>query len=201
VKTIHRFLFKLVTLLIIFVITALVLELALRGANYVRSVMSGDGDVLYRFQHGTHDAYPEMARAVSADDGKLKHGVWGVVWTPRAEGLQAETTGPHGFRLSCCESEKPVTKTFYVLGGSTVYGSGVDDGHTIPSYLNRLGQERGWRFVNYGSNGADSTQEALLLSMLARDKKIPDGVIIYHGFNGANRENGKNRTLRFSGQP
>lgn len=182
-KTAHRLLSKLVALLIILILTLIGVELALQGASYVRSAVSGDGEVLYRFLHGTHDAYPEMARAVSADDGRLKHGVWGVVWTPRAVGLQSETTGPHGFRVSCCESDKPVTKTFYVLGGSTVYGTGVDDAHTLPSYLNRLGQERGWRFVNYGSNGADSTQEALLLSILVRDKKIPDGVIIYHGFN------------------
>jgi lysophospholipase L1-like esterase len=46
-----------------------------------------------------------------------------------------------------------------------------------------MGQDRGWRFYNYGANGADSTQEALLLSILLRDKKIPDGLIIYHGFN------------------
>jgi lysophospholipase L1-like esterase len=94
--------------------------------------------------------------------------------------------GDHGFRASCCWAGGNAAKTFFVFGGSTVFGVGADDDTTIVSDLNRLGAERRWRFVNYGMNGLTSSQEIDVLTHALAAGQVPDAVVFYHGFNDAN---------------
>jgi len=69
-----------------------------------------------------------------------------------------------------------------MFGGSTMWGSGAPDAHTIPSILQSLLGEN-YDVYNFGEKGYVSTQELnYLLLLLAHDRK-PDLVIFYDGVN------------------
>lgn len=161
-------------------------ELALQGYLEARRVLSGDGDTLYQYQHGSHAGFEQMARAVSVEGSILKHTYLSTIRRPVPADGTTITLGDHGFRASCCAAEGTPKKVFFVFGGSTVFGTGVDDAHTLPSYLNRLGAERGWVFLNYGIDAYSSNEEVLSLALLLRDEKVPNAAIFYHGFNDIN---------------
>ncbi len=67
-----------------------------------------------------------------------------------------------------------------MFGGSTLWGTGVKDEHTIPSFLQSfLGKD--YDVYNYGETGYVSMQELnYLLHMLAKGN-IPEAVIFYDG--------------------
>ena len=73
----------------------------------------------------------------------------------------------------------------YVFGGSTVWGEGARDDHTVPSCLAKLLAERGERarVVNFGQSGYVSTQEVIALMRSLQRGETPDLVIFYDGFN------------------
>lgn len=73
-------------------------------------------------------------------------------------------------------------KKIFVFGGSTIWGTGSKDEHTIPSFLqSQLGQR--YKVYNYGETGFVSTQELnYLLKQLALGN-VPDIVIFYDGVN------------------
>jgi lysophospholipase L1-like esterase len=75
--------------------------------------------------------------------------------------------------------------TLLVFGGSTLWGSGARDDHTIPSELSRMLFERGYGVYvqNYGETGHTFTQELVRLILLLRDGHRPDYVIFYDGVN------------------
>lgn len=70
----------------------------------------------------------------------------------------------------------------FIFGGSTLWGLGTKDEHTIPSFVQSfMGQ--GYKVTNYGQPGFVATQELnLLLQQLALGN-IPDVVIFYDGVN------------------
>jgi hypothetical protein len=73
----------------------------------------------------------------------------------------------------------------FMLGGSTTWGNGSRDDHTIPSELSRLLHERGVkaRVTNFGESGYVSMQELVMLELELRKGHIPDLVIFYDGVN------------------
>ena len=71
----------------------------------------------------------------------------------------------------------------YCFGGSTLWGSGVKDEHTIPGFLNAVNKKDKYQFLNFGVPAFNSTQELLKLTNLITSGKIPDKVIIYDGAN------------------
>ncbi|MDJ0654525.1 MAG: SGNH/GDSL hydrolase family protein [Xanthomonadales bacterium] len=73
----------------------------------------------------------------------------------------------------------------WVLGGSTVWGTGARDAHTIPSYLGQLlaDQGRPVRIVNLGESGYVSGQELAQLVDRLRQGRRPEVVVFYHGVN------------------
>lgn len=76
----------------------------------------------------------------------------------------------------------------WVFGGSTVYGTGVPDWATLPSYLSRNlnGDDRTCVVVtNFGDESYISTQELILLIEQLKRGGNPDIVIFYDGFNDA----------------
>jgi len=75
--------------------------------------------------------------------------------------------------------------TLYMFGGSTLWGSGARDDHTIPSELSRILHERGYsiHIRNYGETGYTFTQELIRLILLLRDGHRPNYVIFYDGVN------------------
>jgi lysophospholipase L1-like esterase len=71
------------------------------------------------------------------------------------------------------------------FGGSTMWGSGARDAHTIPSRVAARLAERGISIeaVNLGEGGWVSTQGLLELMMRLRRGDIPDIVVFYDGIN------------------
>ncbi len=69
----------------------------------------------------------------------------------------------------------------YCFGGSTMWGSGVRDEHTIPGFLNSLKENDKYQFLNFGIPAFGSTQELLKLTNLITSGNIPDKVILYDG--------------------
>jgi len=78
-------------------------------------------------------------------------------------------------------------RTIFLLGGSTMWGTGSRDSATIPSALARLiaadEASPATRVVNMGESGYVSTQEIIALELELRQGNIPDMVIMYDGAN------------------
>jgi lysophospholipase L1-like esterase len=80
------------------------------------------------------------------------------------------------------KSPKGHAKKVFVMGGSTVWGTGASDDMTIPSLLQHsLGIE--YDVYNFGETGYVSTQELNQLLKKLADGDIPDYVIFYDGNN------------------
>lgn len=80
------------------------------------------------------------------------------------------------------------TATVWAFGGSTMWGTGARDDHTIPSLVARQLLERsGIRaaVTNFGESGYVSTQELITLEIALRSGERPDVVIFYDGVNDA----------------
>lgn len=76
----------------------------------------------------------------------------------------------------------------WVFGGSTVYGTGVPDWGTLPSYLSRDLNADGRDCVvvtNFGVEGYVSNQELLWLLERLKTGQRPDIVVFYDGVNDA----------------
>lgn len=73
----------------------------------------------------------------------------------------------------------------FFFGGSTAWGSGARDEHTIPSELSRLIHGRGFpvEVVNFGETGYVMTQEVVALLLELQKGNIPDIVVFYDGVN------------------
>jgi lysophospholipase L1-like esterase len=97
-------------------------------------------------------------------------------------------TNSRGFR----ESRKPRKSDgkpvkVYVFGGSTTFGYGVPDDHTIPSYLQGALEEKypdtHVLVRNFGQGFYYSSQEMLLLISLIKEGDIPDWAVFIDGGN------------------
>lgn len=73
----------------------------------------------------------------------------------------------------------------HMYGGSTTWGVGARDAHTISSEIARLAEENGQplRVRNFGENGWVSWQGAILLSHHLSTGERPDVVVFYDGAN------------------
>lgn len=72
-----------------------------------------------------------------------------------------------------------------MFGGSTMWGEGVRDGHTVPSEVQRLLREAGInaKVVNEGEGGYVSTQEMIKFLLLVREGRTPDAAVFLDGLN------------------
>lgn len=85
---------------------------------------------------------------------------------------------------SACAGKK--TLTIWMFGGSTLFGSGVPDFTTIPSYLARDLNADGpdcYRVENFGAEGYNTNQEVILLAKQLKAGRHPDLAIFYDGVN------------------
>ena len=74
----------------------------------------------------------------------------------------------------------------WMFGGSTLYGTGVPDWATLPSFLSRELNSTGGRCVvvtNFGAEGYVTNQEVILLMEQLKADRHPDLVIFYDGVN------------------
>ena len=98
-------------------------------------------------------------------------------------GAWRRTVNP--LRSDCSEKRKV---NVWIFGGSTVYGTGVPDGATIPSYLSRSLNVDGSPctiVTNGGVEGYVSNQELLQLVERLKSGERPDIVVFYDGVNDA----------------
>ena len=84
------------------------------------------------------------------------------------------------------EPDTPPVLTVWMFGGSTLFGIGQRDEHTIPSELAKAANASGLslRVVNHGVHGDLHWMEARrLTAALASSASSPDLVVFYDGFN------------------
>lgn len=88
-----------------------------------------------------------------------------------------------GFRSSWSPPEPAFTVWFF--GGSTMFGIGQRDEHTIPSEIARLAESDGIAMapVNFGVPAYVIRQEAILFQQLLTRRPPPDLVVFYDGLN------------------
>ncbi len=73
----------------------------------------------------------------------------------------------------------------FVMGGSTVWGSGVSDDDTLPSKLAQVLSQQGRdvRVLNFGESGWVFTQSLIALMRELQRGNVPDVVVFYDGIN------------------
>jgi len=165
-------------------INLIVFTLLLAGLNWVCGVYLRKASKPDRSELPNYDADREHARAVFADYNRVKHRYEPFVgW--RTLPYEGKTTriSKQGRRIHNDEnngSNKPVVRFF---GGSTMWGEGADDKHTIPALFNAMRPE--YHVVNHGQLAYNTRQELdELISIYTRDERA-DVVIFYDGVNDA----------------
>ena len=127
----------------------------------------------------------EHARAVFADYNRIQHTYEPFVgWKTLPYNGKTTHISKAGLRTHDPEAadsgDKPVVRFF---GGSTMWGEGSDDEHTIPALFNSLNP--GFKVFNHGQLAYNTRQEVDdLISVYTRDEKT-DIVVFYDGVNDA----------------
>lgn len=103
-----------------------------------------------------------------------------IAWSRKPFIGETTTVNEEGDRIHPTTTDRP-TKHVRFFGGSTIWGTGVDDLHTIPAQFNALHPE--YRVYNHGESGFVSRQELARLINLANQHAPMDLVIFYDGCN------------------
>lgn len=76
---------------------------------------------------------------------------------------------------------KPNAQTLGFFGGSTVWGTGVDDNGTLPGQFDAITDQ--FTVTNYGERGYTSFQNLIDLMKLMNQNKAPQTAVFFEGFN------------------
>lgn len=109
-----------------------------------------------------------------------------LVWKADTSLYFEEEIGSDGFRITPASNSDSNAYAVFVFGGSTIWGTGVPDSSTIPSYLCELLQSSVSGPVevrNFGQLGYVSTQEMIEICFQLRSNNVPDLVIFLDGMN------------------
>ena len=114
-----------------------------------------------------------------------------VYWKSIPESSPYLNVDPQGNRVTWNKPSRPgrngrTPLIVFTFGGSTMWGYGVRDDHTLASLISRyLGGQTDYdvRVFNYGQLGYVSTQEVLLLYELLSQGLRPNVVVFYDGIN------------------
>ena len=106
-----------------------------------------------------------------------------VAWSRVAFQGRTTTVNAEGDRVHPGTPDQPKGHV-RIFGGSTVWGSGVDDANTIPAHLNLRHPD--YRVHNHGETGFNSRQELARLINLANQDAPMDVVVFYDGCNESN---------------
>lgn len=106
-----------------------------------------------------------------------------VAWRRLPMQTEFVNIGPEGLRLHTAgrEDNEPTATTIGFFGGSTVWGTGVDDDSTIPALFDQLTTD--YDVTNYGEGGHTTRQSLALLVNLINTGRMPTVVVFYDGFN------------------
>lgn len=127
----------------------------------------------------------EHAKAVFADYHRVQHRYEPFVgWKTLPYKGKTTTISKSGLRTHEPErSENTEKQVIRFFGGSTMWGEGSDDQHTIPALFNKLQPE--YNVYNHGQLAYNTRQELdQLISVYARNERS-DIVIFYDGVNDA----------------
>ena len=113
----------------------------------------------------------------------------------------------HGFRATVNPTHSEDQRSVWLFGGSTVWGTGVSDAHTLASELARAASVQ---VLNFGETGYVSAQSqlAFMASLRCTDAVRPDFVVFVDGVNdvyaalqsgvAGTPQNESNRTAEFN---
>jgi hypothetical protein len=137
------------------------------------------------FKRAELPAYADHARAqqVHVDQkSSIKDYVPYIEWRHSAEALPTLNIGPDGYRThSAGLDNAPDATTIGFFGGSTMWGTGVDDDNTIPARFDAITTD--YRVFNYAERGFTSMQNLVELMTLINTGRAPKTVVFYEGFN------------------
>jgi len=91
----------------------------------------------------------------------------------------------HGTRRTYVDPATTPTRTIAFFGGSTLWGSGSDDGRTIPSAFARMHPE--YRALNFGETAHTAHQNLNALVQVLAEGLQPDIVVFYNGSSEINK--------------
>ncbi|MEM9304978.1 MAG: GDSL-type esterase/lipase family protein [Pseudomonadota bacterium] len=132
-----------------------------------------------------------------------------VYWRRQPHAGEQINVDDEGIRRSWTSAEREPGWTLWVAGGSSVWGTGVDDDSTVPSWIARLLAEAGEpaQVINLGESGYVTGQSLAFVQERLRHAESPDLVLFLEGANDvfaalqAGRagvpQNEGNRTLDF----
>jgi lysophospholipase L1-like esterase len=110
----------------------------------------------------------------------------------RPRDFVGEFVNQQGWSRRSYESEETNrdTPVVWMFGGSTTWGEGQRDEHTIASHLARIAEREGvpLRVVNFGQRGWTHFQEMILFEQLAAEGPPPDVALFYDGANEINAQ-------------
>jgi len=105
-----------------------------------------------------------------------------TAWRQNPISLPTLTLDKDGYRVhQQTRKNKPGAVKIGFFGGSTMWGTGVDNTNTIPAIFDELTDN--YDTYNFGERGYTSRQELALLINLINQGKAPDIVVFYDGFN------------------
>ena len=130
-----------------------------------------------------YDDNREHARAVFRDYASLQHEYYAFVgWKTLPYKGKTTTIDQTGNRTHTAPPfDGPVDRSVHFFGGSTVWGEGSDDQHTIPALFNEFVPDH--RVFNHGQLAYNTRQNVDALITLYNKKIHPDVVIFYDGVN------------------
>lgn len=126
---------------------------------------------------------PERARAVLRDQkSRIKDYVPFVEWRHAPLESTHLNIDAEGRRVHAVGRDAaPDATTIGFFGGSTVWGTGVDDDGTIPARFDAITE--GYRVTNHGERGYTTMQNLIDLVTLINTGRAPEVVVFYEGFN------------------
>ena len=105
-----------------------------------------------------------------------------VEWRHAPVQSQTLNINENGRRVhSIGRDNAPDGATIGFFGGSTMWGTGVDDNGTIPAQFDAI--TRNYEVTNYGERGYTTLQNLIDLMTLMNGQRAPEEVVFYEGFN------------------
>jgi hypothetical protein len=125
----------------------------------------------------------EHAKQVFADGKKAVEGYAPIVgWRRLPMETQTVNISEDGLRIhQVGRGNEPGSPSIGFFGGSTVWGTGVDDDSTIPATFDEITDD--FEVVNFGEAGWTSRQSLAQLINLINQGEAPDIVVFYSGVN------------------
>lgn len=169
-------------------INIFVLLILLWSVNFIASVYL-DGRYLYKqvfvpvSKKATTPSLKDqnLARLIYREKKQLQtRYVPYMAWSRKQFSGKTTTINGEGERTHPLITDSPIRHIRF-FGGSTMWGSGVDDQNTIPAHFNALHQD--YRAYNHGQSGFVSRQGLARLVNLVNQKSPMDVIVFYDGCN------------------